>query len=304
MKYLILGSEGFIGRALLNYFVNERGSSVFTVDRKGCNPFKNQTHQIIDFSNGASNIPFGEFDYIINASGSANVQASFVEEEMDRAANLMNVQMMLEQMVQQGSRAKFINISSAAVYGVPTKLPISEAHSIGATPISPYGKHKQMSEQLLMSYAQDYGLKTHSLRVFSCYGPNQKKLLLWDIFRKIKVDRRDKLELFGTGDESRDYIYIDDLVLAFKTVLLKSNFDGSPINIASGIETRISWAASKAIEILQPNTELCFNKKTRKGDPLNWNADVQKLHALGFHPKYTFEEGLQEYYKWVLSLDE
>jgi UDP-glucose 4-epimerase len=304
MNYLIIGSEGFIGRALVAYFGPQEKNLVYTSDRQENTSNWSHEHLVLDFSTGVKNLPFRGVDVIINASGSANVQASFMNEEADKVANLTNVEIILNEIVVQASEAKFINISSAAVYGVPSQLPIHEKFAEGAIPISPYGKHKKMSEELLLEFARIKGLRTHSLRVFSCFGPNQRKLLFWDVFQKAKSSLNKELVLFGTGHESRDYIFIDDLCMAVEKVVINGEFDGSSINVASGREVEISFAAQKALDILDPLIKLSFNGEVRIGDPNNWVADVSKLSSLGFIPRFTFEKGLEEYYKWVLSIDE
>ena len=102
-------------------------------------------------------------------------------------------------------------------------MPIKESSPI--RPLSPYGFHKAMAEKLCEEYYTFFGIATCSLRIFSAFGPGLRKQLLWDIYNKSKS--LNSIELFGTGNESCDYIYIDDIVRAIELVIRKSLFRSS-----------------------------------------------------------------------------
>jgi len=112
-------------------------------------------------------------DFFLNASGAASVPFSFDDPLIDYQLNVINVMKMLEAIRIESPETAFINISSAAVYGTPSQLPVSEDADVD--PISPYGWHKRHSELLCSEYANLYGLKTCSMRVFSAYGPGLRK---------------------------------------------------------------------------------------------------------------------------------
>ena len=175
---------GFVGSAAMRYY-KDQGYVV-----TGCDVIDND--KTADFIKVERKNPdyYTVFervspDYCLNASGAANVPFSFENPFMDYELNVINVMRMLEAIRLISPETAFINISSAAVYGTPSRLPVGEDADIA--PISPYGWHKRQSEVLCSEHAELYGLRTCSMRVFSAYGPGLKKQLFWDLFQKTKM---------------------------------------------------------------------------------------------------------------------
>lgn len=297
MKLLIIGSKGFIGSNLFNYFNSQNGYQIWQCDVLK-NSLNEQNYYTIDSEIQDYEFIFKkiQFDVCINASGNGHVSLSLNNPKHDFVLNTFNVFKMLEAIRVFNVNCKFVNISSAAVYGSPITLPISENHEL--QPLSPYGFHKMFAEQLCKQYYMLYNLKTCSLRVFSAYGNGLKKQLFWDIYQKYK-STDNKIELYGTGMETRDFIHIDDLIEAINLVILNCEFKSECINIATGIETKIKDATNFLLKQFPLKKEMVFNAQLKKGDPLNWQADVAYLKSLGFYQKISLEEGLSKYSKWV-----
>jgi UDP-glucose 4-epimerase len=194
---------------------------------------------------------------------------------------------------------KFINLSSAAVYGNPQNLPVKESDE--TKPLSPYGYHKLMCELLLKEYHHCFGLKTASLRIFSAYGMGQKKLLLWDLHQKIK-NSNGKICLFGTGNETRDFIHVDDLAQQILLVISNASFKGEAVNVGNGVGVKISEIVDFYHKYYPKKFEYNFNGEVRLGDPLNWCADISTLNKWGYVPKFEIENGIKEIIKWLISL--
>ena len=298
-KILVIGSEGFIGSSAVRYYKNQ--GYVVT----GCDVIEND--RVIDYYKVESKDPtyhriFEKVapDYCLNASGAASVPFSFHDPMIDFELNVINVFKMLEAIRIENPETAFINVSSAAVYGTPSQLPVSE--DVDVTPISPYGWHKRQSELLCNEYANLYGLKTCSMRVFSAYGPGLKKQLFWDLYQKTREGN--SIELLGTGDESRDYIFVEDLVRASETIAINAKLQGEVINVATGIETTIRNAAKTFIKTLSWDGRISFSGIKRMGDPENWCADISKLEMMGFKPKCSLESGMEVYCKWLQSLQQ
>jgi UDP-glucose 4-epimerase len=296
MKILIIGSRGFIGSHCVDYF-KSKDLEVWQADvnESLVDNFYKISRQNSDYS-----ILFREnrFDVCINASGSAHVGFSFENPSKDFELNVVNVQKILVAIRDYNPECKFINFSSAAVYGNPQFLPITE-NSI-CKPLSPYGFHKWQSELLLTEYHKFFGLNTVSLRVFSAYGPRLKKQLFWDLYQKAL--QNDVVSLFGTGNETRDFIYIDDLLQIIDLVIQHSTFQGSIYNVASNLETTIAEAAQVFLNEFSPEKEVVFNGEIKIGDPNNWLADMEILKKYGFKPQFNLHLGLKKYAEWLKEL--
>lgn len=293
MKILIIGSEGFIGSHCVNHFRSKQ----FDVWQADINASKEQNFYKIEKQNSDFSLPFKEhqFDLCINASGSAHVGFSFENPSKDFELNVVNVQKIVVAIRDYNPDCKFINFSSAAVYGNPQTLPISENSS--CKPLSPYGFHKLQSELLLTEYHNFFGLQTCSLRVFSAYGPRLKKQLFWDLYQKTL--QNDVVSLFGTGNETRDFIYIHDLLQIIDLVINHSSFNGAIYNVASQVETSIAEAAQLFVNAFSPEKKIVFNGELKIGDPNNWVADMKILQGYGFKPQFNLHLGIKQYTQWL-----
>lgn len=297
MKILIIGSKGFIGFHAMEYF-NKQNYSVM-----GCDvvtDYSSKDYYQIDATNSDYHALFEkhEFDACINCSGAASVPLSLEFPLKDFNLNTVNVFKILEAIRTYQPKCKFVNLSSAAVYGNPTQLPISE--NVDLQPLSPYGIHKLQAEQIGKEFYDFYSIPTCSLRIFSAYGNGLKKQLFWDLYQKIL--NSDSIELYGTGKESRDFIHVDDIVKAIHLVLENSTFSGETINIANGEEFTIEYVSELFRRNFKAQKSISFNNHVKQGDPLNWRADISALKALGYQQRVSLEDGIQRYIHWINSL--
>ncbi len=282
MKILILGSRGFIGSNLVN-ILQRQGHEIKTLTRE---EFMN---------NGNLRIPLENSEVVINCIGSANVGFSYTNTSEDFESNVGVVRTVLEILREKNlNQVKFLNLSSASVYGNPKQLPVKESDTI--QPLSPYGFHKTMAELLLKEYSQCFGLKTLSLRIFSAYGKGQRKLLFWDLHEKIQKSNGEII-LFGTGSESRDFIHVEDIYQQLILAIENSKFEGESVNVANGKEVYIK----DIVEIYKfhyPRSfTYQFNGENRLGDPLNWCADISKMSDWGYVNSVGIESGVADYIK-------
>lgn len=299
MNVFIIGSKGFIGSNLTRHFeqlnFNVWSADVITDYTEGA------TYFLIDPSNSDYKTVFlqNKFDVCINCSGAASVPDSLKHPHRDYLLNSANVFNILEAIRIHQPTCKFINLSSAAVYGNPEQLPIKE--NAKALPISPYGFHKLMSEQIGEEFFRFFHIPTCSLRIFSVYGEGLKKQLFWDLFSKTRF--REKIVLFGTGLESRDFIYIEDLAQAIQLVAEKGQFNGEVINIGNGEEIFIKDCVNIFYHLFDGKIAYQFSGEVRSGDPNNWVANIDKLKRLGYKKKFTLEEGLTRYHQWITKAE-
>ena len=297
MKLLIIGSNGFLGSNIFSHF-ESLVHSVFSCDFLDIrnqpnyfriNPFKSDYLEI--FMNH-------QFDLVINCAGSANVGASMEDPFFDYDLNVNVVSKILGAIYKTNKDTKFINISSAAVYGNPIDLPIKTEYADNAIPISPYGVHKRVAEVLLKSYFDSFNIPTCSLRVFSAYGNGQKKLLLWDLFQKFQDVESNVIELFGTGNETRDFIHINDILQQIELVINYAPFNGESVNIANGEAIKISEIAAIFQNHLNSSKSIKFNNIVREGDPLQWCADIETLKSWGYSKSLSLKDGIKQYIEW------
>lgn len=297
MKTLVIGSKGFIGGHVLNYFKTNNlpvlGCDVVT-------EYDDDTYIQIDATNSDFHAVFENFEILncINCSGAASVPMSLENPLKDFSLNTLNVFKILDAIRLYQPNCKFINLSSAAVYGNPYRLPIKEKFKY--KPVSPYGLHKMQAEQICYEFYHFYQIKTCSLRLFSAYGEGLKKQLLWDLFQKFK--NNDTIELFGTGNETRDFIYVEDIVEAIICCLNNAKFEGEAINIANGEELSIAKIATIFNNEFGAVKNIIFNNQTKKGDPLNWRADISMLQELGYKKTVSIEAGIKNYIEWTKKL--
>lgn len=298
-KIVVIGSKGFIGSHLKEFF-EAKGEKVWGADVVA-DYAETERYFLIDASNSDYKSIFEnhEFSLCVNCSGAASVPDSLENPLRDYYLNSGNVFKMLDAIRTHSPKCRFINLSSAAVYGNPESLPVHEG--MRYNPMSPYGFHKMMSEQICEEFHRFFDLKTCSLRIFSAYGEGLKKQLFWDLFKKAKTG--EKVSLFGSGKESRDFIYIGDLIRAISVVAEHADFQGEAINVANGKEIFIEDCVNTFYDQFDKDVDFVFSGKAREGDPDNWVADITRLKKMGYSQKYSLEEGLKNYYQWAMKID-
>jgi dTDP-glucose 4,6-dehydratase/UDP-glucose 4-epimerase len=295
----ILGSEGFIGSNLVKHF-SDAGYDV-----AGCDLFETsfyggyQYYKVTRLSPEWEEIfsPAG-FDFCINAAGSGSVPYSMTHPVSDFEANTLDTIRILDVIRRLDPGCRYIHLSSAAVYGNPKKLPVNENDAL--SPLSPYGFHKLMAEQVCKEYYEVYNIGTAIVRPFSVYGEGLRKQLLWDVCSKLKKEKA--IRLFGTGNESRDFLHVKDLAVLLQVIAEQSAFKADVYNAASGIESSLHSIARLFEEHYNGSGKITFSGEARPGDPINWRADISRTQALGFKPSIVLKQGLPQYIHWFQSL--
>lgn len=296
MRVLITGINGFIGAHMANKFMN-MGHEVIGIDRtssKGDIKVYDVDMLLGDIVSVLNDV---KPELIVHCAGLANVTYSMDHPEEDFKANTWMVYRLLSAMKKGGlQKTRFVLFSSAAVYGQPEKLPISEEDFLN--PISPYALHKKMAEDICKYFITKHNFDIRILRVFSAYGPGLKKQIFWDMHQKIL--NTGKLELFGSGNESRDYIYIDDLTEAVYLISMDREKKHTVWNVANGTEITIKKVAETFAEAEHLSRDkIVFSGQIRSGDPVNWCADISRLRDIGFKGKIDLYEGIKKYLCWA-----
>jgi UDP-glucose 4-epimerase len=183
--------------------------------------------------------------------------------------------------------------SSAAVYGVANKTPIALQSPL--QPVSPYGVHKKIVEELCSSYAKHFGLQVALIRFFSLYGISLRKQLLWDACTKMQAGN---FSFMGTGLETRDLLHVEDAVqLVLKA--LESASSGCPIVNGGRGEAVEIRAILKAVALaLGTQRNPSFSGVERVGDPLHYQADTTEALNLGWKPSRDWRSEIAAYVAW------
>ena len=295
MKVLVTGAAGFIGQRIAQYYLN-KGYDVIGWDLIEKNElFEIKSVDMTNFIGLVSELEKEIPNIIIHCAGCANVGESVKNPNRDYIGNVTVTHNLLFALSKCNfSDFRFVFLSSASVYGNPLKLPINENEEL--KPLSPYALHKEMCEKMCTFFINNYGMDIKIARIFSAYGNGLKKQIFWDMYQKSK---NGKLEMFGTGNESRDYIHVDDVAQA---VYLLSVTDSENIifNVANGEEITIKrvtdiFARISGVE----NNKIYFNGTVREGDPLNWKADITKIKQIGYKQSVDIQSGLRVYYDCV-----
>lgn len=293
---LVTGSSGFIGSRIANELVRA-GHRVVGVDRRMVPHLRFEQIECdllsMDLVGFLSSLAP---EMVVHCAGNANVSVSVQNPSLDFESNTVVLHRLLNSIKASHLCPRFVFMSSAAVYGNPSALPIAEGTL--SRPISPYGIHKKMCEDLCEYFARVEAIPAVVARIFSAYGAGLRKQLFWDL--AAKIGKGGPVELFGTGNETRDFIHVNDVVRA--VLLLLERGEPKVYNIASGEETTIRTAASLLITSMKGSVDrLRFNGMVKEGDPLYWRADVSSLQSLGFKTSMHMEAGLEDYAHWILA---
>lgn len=189
---------------------------------------------------------------------------------------------------------KFIFTSTAAVYGRTAHRPVPERTP--PSPSSPYGASKACSEIYATLYSQLYNLRTVTLRLFNVFGPGQRKYVMHDILVKLVNDPR-RLVVLGTGRERRDFVYVDDAIDAL--ILAATNGRAHGIyNVGTSTSISIKEVVRSTLDVVDLHPRVSYTQTSWSGDVRAVVADVSRMKALGFSPKYSLVAGLRELVKW------
>lgn len=294
---VITGSNGFIGSHTAKHLLNAgyqvigvdigSTSNVLGVEYKQLNLLSDDIDELLDEYS-----PYA----LIHCAGMADVNYSMQHPDSDFFMNVMMTRKILYAVKEKKTSMRMLYMSSAGVYGNPQKLPIEE--NAERRSISPYALHKTIVEDICEYFNRQYSLDIRVLRIFSAYGNGLKKQIFWDMGQKIK--NTGKLSLFGSGNETRDFIHIDDLTSVISLILEAEQEKNAVYNVANGKEVSIRQVAELFCDTLgKPREIISFSNENREGNPSNWCADISKVKKLGYVSQVTLSEGIRKYAEWL-----
>ncbi|WP_408957996.1 NAD-dependent epimerase/dehydratase family protein [Natrinema sp. 74] len=228
-------------------------------------------------------------DLIFHHAALVSVAQSVDEPRQSNRTNLEASLLVLEQARQEDARV--VVASSAAVYGHPDELPVSE--TAGIEPTSPYGVQKGALDRYTRLYEELYGLPTVALRYFNVYGPRQRGPYSGVISTFIEQARADKpITIEGDGQQSRDFVHVRDVVRA-NLRAATTDAVGEAYNIGTGTRTAIADLA-ETIRDATGSTSPVVHREPRVGDIRHSGADVSKAsRELGFDARIGLESGIR-----------
>ena len=236
-------------------------------------------------------------EVIIHCAGSGSVGYSLTHPYQDFQRTVSSLIEVLEFVRIHSPHSRVVFPSSAGVYGLAETFPISE--SVPLLPVSPYGVHKKIAEQMCQSYAKNFGIATAIVRLFSVYGTGLHKQLLWDACKKINQGGN---EFFGTGEETRDWLHIDDAV----TLLILASEHASTtcpiVNGGAGEEVTVRAVLGELFATFNRSDAPTFSGVMRGGDPTNYLADINRAVNWGWSPTINLQDGLKGYAIWFKGL--
>ncbi|CAD72672.1 NAD-dependent epimerase/dehydratase family protein [Rhodopirellula baltica] len=296
---LITGASGFLGSLITSRFASE-GWKVLAFGRYG----PRAKPEAAEYEMTACNLPDELLedavrrerpDVCVHCAGNANPRLSMTDPLHDYENGPQLTAWLLDAFRRHSNNTRFVFLSSAAVYGNPKTLPISEKSVV--EPLSPYGFNKFHCESLLSSYRNIYGLSTSSVRIFSAYGPGLRRQVIWDLLTKV-VSRK-VIEVSGTGDESRDFVYGEDAAQAIYRIATLQLEPAPVYNLASGQETSIKTALELICETTGRNPEIKFDGRNAPGMPLNWRADIDLISKTGWRAETSLRAGITKIYEFA-----
>ena len=188
---------------------------------------------------------------------------------------------------------RFVYASSCAVYGDPVRLPIDEEHL--TRPMSPYAVTKLAGEHYCRVFYEVYALETVCLRFFNVYGPRQVTGPYSGVIVKFidRLKRGEEPIIYGNGEQTRDFVFVEDVVDACLRAMRRKNCVGEVINVGTGIETSINKLANVLAELFNLRDVKFVYAKPQAGDIRRSCADSSKAERmLGYKPKASLREGL------------
>jgi UDP-glucose 4-epimerase len=309
-RVLVTGGAGFIGSHVAEAHLR-RGDEVVVLDslvhgrRENLPEGAEFVHLDIRDPAAAALIRERRFDLVSHHAAQMDVRASVSDPRFDASVNIDGLLNLLEASRQAGV-GRFLYVSSGGVvYGEPERRPTPE--TAPKLPESPYGVSKLAGEQYLYYYQRVHAMEYAALRYSNVYGPRQDphgEAGVVAIF-STKLLARQPLTIFGDGEQTRDYVYVGDVVaanLALSDARLPrpESLDERGFNVGTGVETSVKALAETLMRVAGRQVEL-RHAEARPGELRHSSLETARLRALGWAPRTGLEEGLRNTYEWIAA---
>jgi UDP-glucose 4-epimerase len=297
MRILVTGGAGFIASHMVDAFV-AAGHHVSIIDdlssgrRENLNP-QARFYQLDVQDAGVADVFRREQPEVLcHHAAQIDVRRSVADPVFDARVNLLGLLNLMEHGRQSGLKRVLFASTGGAIYGEQDTFPAAETHK--AAPLSPYGIAKLASERYLFFYQMSYGIPYAALRYANVYGPRQNphgEAGVVAIFAE-KLLRGEQPIINGDGTQTRDYVYVGDLVRA-NLAALQSDFTGA-VNLGTGIESDVNV-------LFRHLRTLCGSNAPERHGPAKPGEQRRSVidsalaqRVLGWRPEVSFEDGLRQ----------
>jgi UDP-glucose 4-epimerase len=297
MNYLITGAAGFLGSSLANNLVRE-GHHVRGIDDLSSGDPQALSSDVLFTRGDVKDRPklwtlLQDVDCVYHLAARVSVPESVIYPREYDAVNVNGTVSLMEAMRDVGVK-RVVFISSGAVYGDQQEQPLKESAS--PNPRSPYAVSKLAAEYYVKTIGDLWGIETVSLRVFNAYGPGQHlppshPPVIPNFLRQ--AIRGGTIVVHAEGAQTRDYVYLDDAVVAMIAASTAPGLDNLVVNVGSGTETSVRELVHLVVDVTGSQTEVIYNPRTDPGVS-RMRADLTLAHEkLGYQPRFSLAEGLR-----------
>lgn len=301
MNVLVTGGAGFIGSHVAEALI-EDGHEVDVLDdlstgRREKVPNQAALHVAdIRSSETVDLLADRRYEVLVHHAAQMDVRASVNDPSFDADVNIRGFLNLMEAGRKNGLQKVIFASTGGAIYGEPESVPQDKTHPL--RPGSPYGIAKLATEKYLHFYQQQYDIKSVSLRYANVYGPRQNphgEAGVVAIFSRQMLTGEEPV-IYGNGKQTRDYVYVDDVVRANLAAL---KYEGSGVfNVGTGRETSVN----DLFRIIRDETGADFDEKYGPAKPGEQQRSVlgyeETTNELGWEPKVSIEEGLARTVEW------
>jgi len=308
VKTVVTGAAGFIGSHLVERLLDE-GHEVVGIDafldyyprevkeRNIARARDHRSYRLVEGRLQDMNLAEALHDagQLYHLAAQAGVRASWGRDfQIYTDNNVLGTQRLLESAVSAGV-PRLVYASSSSVYGDATALPLHE--DTLCRPVSPYGVTKLAAEHLVHLYAASHGLPAVSLRYFTVYGPRQRPDMAFHRFLKAAL-LGDPIRLFGDGQQTRDFTFVDDIVAATRAAA-DNGRPGCVYNVGGGERVSMNHVLELVKQVTGRQVAV-KREEIQKGDMKDTHADTTAARRdLGFRSTVALREGLAREWSWV-----
>lgn len=297
MNFLITGAAGFLGSNLANYLVRE-GHQVRGLDDLSTGDPRALSPQVLFTRGDVNDRPklwtlLQDVDCVYHLAARVSVPESVLYPREYNATNVGGTVSLMEAMRDVGVK-RVVFISSGAVYGDRGEQPLRE--DAVPNPRSPYAVSKLAAEYYVRTIGDLWGIETVILRVFNAYGPGQHlppshAPVIPHYLRQAL--RGSTLVMHGDGSQTRDYVYVDDVVSAMIAAATAPGVNQKIINVGSGVETSVRDLVRLIMDVIGFKVEAIANPNSDPGVSRMCADLTLARQYLGYQPRFTLEEGLR-----------